>query len=298
MGTLLVVLAVLAVGAINSALFVWLARRAEGRIISAIQAAGASVAAVTKARCADLQASAEVIGAGIMSAVQLKSEYLHSAVDTLRADVCTKTPPGLVMPAVLIPEEHCLEVEMKAALAFHGINSVDLLNRVVADCRLLCDILAGRASAGLLVKTWLKVTSPSIATQILSDVAHVVDEARAAAGDAVGALGADPCTRLGSGLTASGIPAVLIPEKHCLEIGMKAALAFYKIQSVEQLNGTFADAQVLYDILDGRGSIAKAVQVLCQTSSPSIAKQIFSELVQWVDSARLASMDAGGERVQ
>jgi hypothetical protein len=298
MGTLSVVLAVLAVGAINSALLVWLARRTEGRIISAVQAAGASVTAVTQARCADLQASAEVIGAGIMSAVQLKSEYLHSAVDALRADVCSKASPGVDTPTVLIPEQHYLEIEMKAALAFYGINSVDLLNRMVADCRVLCDILTGRASAGLLVKVWLEMGAPSVAKKIFSDIAREVDEARAAAGDVVGALRADACTQLGSRLAAPGIPAVLIPEERCLEIEMKAALAFHKIQSVEQLNGTFADAQVIYDILDGRESVTKAVQVLCQTSSPVVAKQIFSELVQWVDSARLASVDAGGERVQ
>ena len=187
MGTLLVVVMVFVVGAMNSALFIWLTRRAERRIIFAVQAAGTSVVAATQARCADLQASAEMIGAGIMSAVQLKSEYLHSAVDALRADVCTKAPAGMASgaPAVLIPEEHCLDIELKAALAAHEIATADFLNGTIADAHVLYDVLDGRGSVGKLVQIMQELSSPSVAKQIFSEIAQVVDGARATAGVAV-----------------------------------------------------------------------------------------------------------------
>ncbi|MFZ0961893.1 MAG: hypothetical protein WAO35_13400 [Terriglobia bacterium] len=187
MHTLGLALIVLAVGAANSALFIWLARRAERRIISAVQVAGASAVAAIQTRCADLQAAGEVIGQGIMSAVQLKSEYLYSAVDALRADVCTKAPAGMASgaPAVLIPEQHCLDIELKAALAAHGIATADLLNRTIADAKVLYDVLEGRGSAGLLMQVLQAQSSPLVAKQIFSEIAHVVDGARAAAGVAV-----------------------------------------------------------------------------------------------------------------
>lgn len=128
----------------------WLGRRLERRFLSVVESTGATAATATQESYANLLVAIE----GTSATVRSRWEDLQATIEALRADVCAKALADRApnSPAVLIPEEHCLDIELKAALASHKINSVDDLRKVVADCQVLYDVLSGRESAGKLIK--------------------------------------------------------------------------------------------------------------------------------------------------